>query len=69
MSSHTSPSPLSTEAGPELRARILESFIMASEVAELPTAPGKRYLTGGRGGTVGVTFRALMGQFQWLVQQ
>ncbi|OWK64532.1 phosphatidylinositol 3-kinase regulatory subunit gamma isoform X1 [Lonchura striata] len=29
----------STEAGPELRARILESFIMASEVAELPTAP------------------------------
>ncbi|XP_030134699.4 phosphatidylinositol 3-kinase regulatory subunit gamma isoform X1 [Taeniopygia guttata] len=29
----------STEGGPELRARILESFIMASEVAELPTAP------------------------------
>ncbi|XP_050833468.1 phosphatidylinositol 3-kinase regulatory subunit alpha-like [Serinus canaria] len=29
----------SIEAGPELRARILESFIMASEVAELPAAP------------------------------
>ncbi|NXO92271.1 P85A kinase, partial [Certhia brachydactyla] len=33
------PGAASTEAGPELRARILESFIMASEVAELPTAP------------------------------
>ncbi|KAM4774297.1 phosphatidylinositol 3-kinase regulatory subunit gamma isoform 1-T1 [Cyanocitta cristata] len=33
------PAAASTEAGPELRARILESFIMASEVAELPTAP------------------------------
>lgn len=44
VSSHTSPFPLSTEGGPELRAKILESFIMASEVAELPTAPGKRRL-------------------------
>lgn len=59
-SSHTSPSPHSTEAGPELRARILESFIMASEVAELPTAPGKRCLAGGRGGTASVTFRAVI---------
>ncbi|XP_030914532.1 phosphatidylinositol 3-kinase regulatory subunit alpha-like [Geospiza fortis] len=33
------PGAASTEAGPELRARILESFIMASEVAELPAAP------------------------------
>ncbi|XP_061200957.1 phosphatidylinositol 3-kinase regulatory subunit gamma isoform X3 [Neopsephotus bourkii] len=29
----------STEAGPELRARILESLIMASEAAEVPAAP------------------------------
>lgn len=58
VSSHPS-SPLSTEAGPELRARILESFIMASEVAELPAAPGKRHLAGGGGGTVSVAFRAV----------
>ncbi|RMC08623.1 hypothetical protein DUI87_14871 [Hirundo rustica rustica] len=44
------PAAASTEAGPELRARILESFIMASEAAELPTAPGKRRLAGGGGG-------------------
>lgn len=54
------PAAASTEAGPELRARILESFIMASEVAELPTAPGKRCLAGGGGGTVSVTFRAVI---------
>ncbi|KAF4797136.1 hypothetical protein TURU_076533 [Turdus rufiventris] len=34
------PAAASTEGSPELRARILESFIMASEVSELPTAPG-----------------------------
>ncbi|XP_056353422.1 phosphatidylinositol 3-kinase regulatory subunit gamma isoform X1 [Oenanthe melanoleuca] len=33
------PAAASTEGGPELRARILESFIVASEAAELPTAP------------------------------
>ena len=37
-----SPSPCSTEASPELRARILESLIVASDVAEVPAAPGKR---------------------------
>lgn len=60
VSSHTSPPLLSTEGGPELRARILESFIMASEVSELPTAPGKRCLAGGGGGTAGVTLRAVI---------
>ncbi|XP_064003713.1 phosphatidylinositol 3-kinase regulatory subunit gamma isoform X1 [Pogoniulus pusillus] len=33
------PTAASTEASPELRARILESLIMADEVAEVPAAP------------------------------
>ncbi|KAM9280451.1 phosphatidylinositol 3-kinase regulatory subunit gamma isoform 1-T1 [Cariama cristata] len=33
------PAAASTEASPELRARILESLIMASEMAEVPAAP------------------------------
>ncbi|XP_054240607.1 phosphatidylinositol 3-kinase regulatory subunit gamma isoform X1 [Indicator indicator] len=33
------PAAASTEASPELRARILESLIMADEVAEVPAAP------------------------------
>ena len=50
------PSPRSTEASPELHARILESLIMASEAAEVPAAPGKRCPAGGRGGAAGVKF-------------
>lgn len=39
--------PCSTEASPELRARILESLIAAGEAAEAPAAPGKRCPAGG----------------------
>lgn len=35
------PAPSSTEASPELCARIIESLIVASEAAEVPAAPGK----------------------------
>lgn len=39
--SRTSCCPCSTEASPELCARIIESLIVASEAAEVPAAPGK----------------------------
>ncbi|KAM6262332.1 phosphatidylinositol 3-kinase regulatory subunit alpha-like [Porphyrio hochstetteri] len=47
------PAPASTEVSPELHARILESLIVASEVVEVPAAPGKRHPAGGSGGQWG----------------
>lgn len=51
--------PRSTEASPELCARILESLIVASEAAEVPAAPGKGHAAGGgvAGGRAGGTAR------------